>query len=73
MQSRRMSMIETIVGTLVGLVVALISQIIIFKAYGLEVTLNHNIQMTMWFTLVSIARSYTLRRVFNKFSKRTKT
>ncbi|MFN3890153.1 MAG: hypothetical protein ACK4MV_07125 [Beijerinckiaceae bacterium] len=63
-QSRRMSLVESIANVVVGYGVAVVTQILIFPAFGLHATLEQNLQMGAVFTLVSIARSFTLRRVF---------
>lgn len=41
-------------------------QIIIFRCYGIEVSVGTNAVIGVWFTAASIIRSYTLRRWFNK-------
>jgi hypothetical protein len=61
-----MSAVESITNISVGVVIALISQIVIFQLYGIPVNLKQNVEMTAWFTVISFARSYILRRVFNK-------
>ena len=63
-QSRRMSLLESIANVVVGYGVAVVSQILIFPAFGLHATLQQNLQMGAAFTLVSIVRSFTLRRLF---------
>jgi hypothetical protein len=63
-QSRRMSLVEAITNVLLGFGVALLTQIIVFPLFGLEVTLGKNLAIGGLFTLASIARSYALRRVF---------
>lgn len=65
MQSSWDSLLETIVNILVGFLVALLSQLIIFPAYGIQTSLHTNLQITGWFTLVSFLRGYCLRRWFN--------
>lgn len=69
MQSRRWSLIEAGTNVVVGLGVSLVSQLVIFQLYGVEITLVQNLKMVFWFTLVSIVRSYVLRRIFNKIRK----
>ncbi len=64
-QSKADSVIETCTNIAVGFIVAVISQMVIFHAYDLHVSLATNIEMTIWFTFVSFVRSYTLRRFFN--------
>lgn len=58
-------MIETLTNISVGFVLALISQIVIFHFYDVKMSLMENIEITLWFTVVSIVRGYTLRRIFN--------
>ncbi len=70
-QSRRASFIEAIVNIAVGASVAYVSQLVIFGWYGIHVSHSLNAIMTVWFTIISIARSYTLRRVFNIFTEKT--
>ncbi len=65
MQSRRMSMIEVATNIVIGLVVSFISQIAIFKLYDIHISVTQNIEITIWFTVISIIRSYLIRRWFN--------
>lgn len=64
MQSRLMSLVEAIANVVVGYSVAVLTQILIFPVFGLRTTLAQNLTMGALFTLVSIARSFTLRRLF---------
>lgn len=66
MQSKRQSLIETVTSTLIGLAVSFLTQIIVFPMYNLEVNFNQNLQITAIFTVVSILRGYSVRRLFNK-------
>lgn len=68
MQLKRHSLLESIVNVAVGYGVALASQIVIFPLYGMEVSLGANIQIGIWFTAISIVRSYVLRRAFNRWT-----
>ena len=63
-QSRLMSLVEAIANVAVGYGVAVITQILIFPIFGLHTTLAQNLKMGAIFTIVSIARSFALRRVF---------
>ena len=68
-QSRKHSIIEALTNIGVGMVLAFVSQIIIIDwIYGIPVSLGLNLQMTVWFTLVSLVRSYILRRMFNNLT-----
>lgn len=66
MQSKTQSLTETVISTFIGLAVSLITQIVVFPLYGMQVSFNQNIQITIIFTIVSIARGYFVRRYFNK-------
>ena len=63
-QSRAMSLVESVANVVVGYGVAVVTQILIFPAFGLHTTLAQNLKMGAVFTVVSIARSYFLRRLF---------
>ena len=64
-QSKRESVIESLVGTLIGFCASFATQAAVYPLYGLSVSVNANLQITAIFTLVSIARSYAVRRCFN--------
>ena len=64
-QSRRMSMIEAVTNVLVGYGVAVLAQIAIFPLFGIAVSIGDNLAIGAAFTVVSLARSYAVRRLFN--------
>ena len=64
-QSKSMSFIEALVNTVVGLGVAMVATAAICKAYGIPMTWENNLIITFWMTVVSVLRSYLLRRLFN--------
>ena len=70
-QSRLMSLVEAITNVIVGYGVAVVTQILIFPIFGLHTTLAQNLQMGAIFTIVSIARSFALRRVFEAIRVRS--
>lgn len=63
-QSRTMSLVESLTNVAVGYGIAVITQIVVFPLFGLSTTLAENMAMGAIFTVVSIARSFTLRRLF---------
>lgn len=63
-QSRTMSLVESLTNVAVGYGIAVITQILVFPLFGLSTTLAENMAMGAIFTVVSIARSFTLRRLF---------
>ena len=64
-QSRRWSFFESCMNVAVGYGVAVAAQVAIFPVFGIRVSLADNLLIGAFFTVVSIARSYALRRVFN--------
>jgi hypothetical protein len=63
-QSRLMSLVESVANVIVGYGVAVVTQILIFPVFGLQTTLGQNLAMGGVFTIVSLARSFLLRRLF---------
>jgi len=64
-QSKLSSLIESIFNVIIGAVVALISQILVFPIYDIHVSLQTNLWIMAWFTFISVIRSYLIRRFFN--------
>lgn len=71
MQSRRMSLIEAIANVAVGYGLAVLTQIAVFPMFGLQASLGDNLALGSIFTVVSIARSYALRRLFEAIRVRS--
>ena len=65
-QTHLQSLIETLTSVLLGYVVAILSQLLIFPLFGIKVSLTDNFLIAGYFTLVSVARGYVVRRWFNK-------
>ena len=63
-QSRAMSLVESVANVIVGYGVAVVTQILIFPVFGLHTTLAQNLKLGLIFTVVSVGRSYALRRLF---------
>ncbi len=71
MQSRWMSFIESLANVVAGYGLAVLAQIIVFPMFGLSTTLEQNLKIGFIFTLLSIARSFGLRRIFEVTRVRT--
>ncbi|WP_353429098.1 DUF7220 family protein [Paracoccus denitrificans] len=69
-QSRLMSLAESVANVIVGYGVAVVTQILIFPIFGLHTTLAQNLKIGAAFTVMSIARSFALRRVFEALRSR---
>ena len=63
-QSRTMSLVESIANVVIGYSVAVVAQVLIFPVFGLQTTLAQNLEIGAIFTVVSIVRSFGLRRLF---------
>jgi len=68
-QTRRQSAIETVAGVTIGFVVSLVASVLVFPLFGHSFTLGQNIAITVIFTLLSIARGYAVRRLFNRWGQ----
>lgn len=64
-QSRLGSFIESLANVVLGYGVAVGAQILIFPLFGVVIPLSSNLAIGIIFTLVSLVRSYLLRRLFN--------
>ncbi len=69
-QSRLMSLAESVANVIVGYGVAVVTQILIFPIFGLHTTLAQNLKIGAAFTVMSIARSFALRRVLEAMRMR---
>lgn len=65
-QSKKMSFVESCTNVAIGYGVAVISQILIFPLFKIFIPVRDNLLIGAWFTLISIVRSYFLRRFFNR-------
>ena len=63
-QSRAISLVESVANVIVGFGVAVATQSVVFPLFGLQVALSANLAIGAVFTVVSIVRSYLLRRLF---------
>ena len=68
MQTRMMSLVESVANIIVGYAVAVITQLLVFPFFGLAASLSDNLIIGLIFTAVSLCRSYALRRIFNSQS-----
>lgn len=66
MQSRRWSAVEAVTNVLVGFWLAVATQFVVFPWFDLEPSIQSNLAIGGIFTAVSLARSYALRRAFNR-------
>lgn len=69
-QSRLMSLMESLANVVAGFGLALLVQLLVFPAIGLQATVMQSVKLSLVFTLVSIGRGYVLRRVFVAIGRR---
>lgn len=65
MQSRLMSLVESLTNIAVGYVLAVLTQLAVFPVFGLDASLGENLLIGGIFTVTSLIRSFVLRRLFN--------
>jgi hypothetical protein len=64
-QTKLGSLIESVMNIIIGYGIALLSQILIFPLFDIHISLSTNLWIGFWFTLISLIRSYVIRRWFN--------
>lgn len=67
MQTKRRSFIEAVTNVLIGYLVAVISNLIVLPLFGYQVSLFDGFAIGVVFTVISLIRSYVIRRLFNRF------
>lgn len=70
MQTRIQSLVEALVNTLSGLVLAFVVNMLLMGVAGVTASTAQNAIIVLGHTLVSVVRTYVIRRYFNQ--KRTK-
>jgi hypothetical protein len=65
-QSRLASLAEAAANVAVGFAIALAAQATLMRAYGIGTSFAQDFAITCWFTVISLARGYVVRRVFNR-------
>lgn len=63
-QTRKASFAETCLSTAIGYAIAVLTQMTVFPWFGLHVELHTNLLIGVIFTVVSIARGFFVRRLF---------
>lgn len=67
MQTRRFSLLEACANTATGFVISYGVTVIGYRAMGVNVSAAQNLAIVGILTVVSIARGYFLRRIFNRW------
>jgi hypothetical protein len=65
-QSKKLSAYESATNVVVGLLVSILAQMALYPLMGIKVSFNQNLVITAVFFVLSFARGYIIRRLFNK-------
>ena len=68
-QTKKHSWLEAWANTLIGYLINFGAQLIVYPFYGATFTLVQNIEIGLIFMIISVTRSYVLRRAFNKIQR----
>ena len=65
MQTKKWSMIETLVSVGIGWLIGVILNMLVLPLFDYDVSLTDGVLISIIFTAVSVIRSYIIRRWFN--------
>jgi hypothetical protein len=66
MQTKVNSLIESCTNIAIGYTIAILSQLLIFPFFDIKITLGDNLTIGLYFTVISLVRSYIIRRCFTR-------
>ena len=69
-QSRKSSFIEACINVLIGFAINMAANAVILPLVGFHISLQQNLFIGVLYTVISIARSYAIRRWFNAHIQR---
>lgn len=72
-QTRLSSFIESLINVLIGYSINFAANLVIFPHFGWHLTIKDNLVIGVFYTAISIARSYVIRRWFNAYIHRLAT
>ena len=61
-----MSLAEAAANVVIGYAIAVATQVMVFPVFGIHITLADDLRIGLVFLVVSLIRSYMLRRVFER-------
>lgn len=73
MQSKKHSFVEAWANIFIGYSINFLANILIFPLFGWHITVAQNIWLGIIYTVISLIRSYCLRRVFTHITERSST
>nr|DAH83241.1 MAG TPA: hypothetical protein [Caudoviricetes sp.] len=72
-QTRKGSLAEALINVAIGYGINLTANALLFPLFGWHISLQQNILLGVFYTVISIVRSYCIRRWFNKLIKKATT
>ncbi len=70
-QSRLGSFVESWINVFIGYTINFIANLIIFPIFGWDISIQQNLILGAAYTVISVVRSYCIRRWFNGYIVRT--
>lgn len=70
MQTRRSSFIEALINVVIGYGISFMANALVLPHFGFHITVTQNLLIGLIFTIISIVRSYCIRRWFNSYIQR---
>jgi hypothetical protein len=64
-QTRLGSFIEAVINTCIGFAINFTANMFIFPLFGFHITVSENFVLGLLYTVISVVRSYCIRRWFN--------
>lgn len=64
-QTRLQSFVEAVIGTTIGLIIAIVCNWLILPLFGFEASWSQSTAIAIIFTVISCVRGYLIRRLFN--------
>jgi hypothetical protein len=69
MQLKKHSLFEAVTNIIVGYTINLLANMVIFPLWGWTISLKQNIEIGVIYTVISLIRSYCLRRAFTHLTE----
>lgn len=69
MQSKKHSALESITNVVIGLIISIVTQMILYPILNIPVSFSQNLIITGVFFVISFVRGYLIRRFFNSIHK----
>lgn len=64
-QSKVDSFLESLTNMVLGLSISLTANALLFPLFGWEISASQNLTLGIAYTLIAVARTYIIRRLFN--------